>query len=152
MNRYRSCLRAFTLIEVLVSLAIFALAAVVLAAAYLNVIGGYQSVARRQHGDEEWKLVRSVVLTESDRKKVEDGGRLQLADSSYVHWTAKIEGTAVADLFAVTIRSEPEITTAKDGLKREQKLLLLRPRWSEPAEHDRLRAESQDRFNREHPR
>ncbi|HKB57958.1 MAG TPA: prepilin-type N-terminal cleavage/methylation domain-containing protein, partial [Lacunisphaera sp.] len=87
MNRPRSNLRAFTLIEVLISLAIFALAAVVLAAAYLNVLGGYQAVARRQQGEEDWKLVRAAVLTESDRTKIEAGGRFPLADGTYLRWT-----------------------------------------------------------------
>ena len=39
--------RGFTLIEVLVSLAIFALAAVVLSVAYLNIIGSYRAMAGR---------------------------------------------------------------------------------------------------------
>lgn len=146
MKRRDSSRRAFTLIEVLISLAIFALASVVLAAAYLNVLGGYQAVARRQQGEEEWKLVRAVVLSEADRKKVEDGGRLQLADSSNLHWTATIEDTAVADLFAVTVRSEPEVSVGNENRVREQKIFLLRPKWSDPAVRDKLRAESQQRL------
>jgi general secretion pathway protein I len=138
--------RAFTLIEVLVSLAIFALAAVVLAAAYLNVIGGYQAVARRQQGEEDWKLVRMTVLSESDRTKVEAGGRLPLADGSNLHWTAKIEGTAVADLFAVTIHAEPEFTTGGENRARVQKLMLLRPGWSDVTERGKLRAATQLRL------
>ncbi len=146
MNRRRARLRAFTLIEVLISLAIFALASVVLAAAYLNVLGGYQAVARRQQGEEEWKLVRSVVLSESDRQKVEAGGRLQLSDNSTMRWTATIEGTAVADLFAVTVRAEPEVSLNNENRAREQKILLLRPKWSDPVERDKLRSVSQQRL------
>ena len=146
MKRRRANLRAFTLIEVLISLAIFALASVVLAAAYLNVLGGYQAVARRQQGEEEWKLVRSVVLSESDRQKVEAGGRLQLSDNSTMRWTATIEGTAVADLFAVTVRAEPEVSLNNENRAREQKILLLRPKWSDPVERDKLRSASQQRL------
>jgi len=138
--------RGFTLIEVLISLAIFALAAVVLAAAYLNVLGGYQAVALRQQGDEQWKLVRTVVLTESDREKVEAGGRLQLSDNTSVRWTATIEGTAVADLFAVTVRVDPEGATGPDNRAHEQKIILLRPKWSDPVERGKLRAASQERL------
>ena len=142
MNNLRISRQGFTLVEVLISLAIFALASVVLAAAYLNVLGGYQSVALRQQGEEEWKLVRSVVLSEADREKVEEGGRLQLSDSSSLRWTAKIEGTAIADLFAVTVRSEPEFAVGSEIRVREQRILLLRPKWSDPAERDKLRAAS----------
>jgi prepilin-type N-terminal cleavage/methylation domain-containing protein len=138
--------RGFTLVEVLISLAIFALGSIVLAVAYLNVLGGYQSVAKRQQSEEEWKLVRAIVLSEADREKVEAGGQLQLPDNSNVHWKATIEDTTVADLFAVTVRSEPEITSGNEARAREQRIFLLRPRWSDPVERNRLRAESQERL------
>jgi general secretion pathway protein I len=138
--------RAFTLVEVLISLAIFALASVVLAAAYLNVLGGYQAVALRQQSEEQWKLLRAVVLSESDREKIVAGGRLQLSDSSNLRWTATVEDTAVADLFAVTVRSEPEFTTAGEARMREQKIFLLRPNWSDPADREKLRAVTRERL------
>ena len=146
MKPKSSSRHGFTLIEVLVSLAIFALASVVLAAAYLNVLGGYQAVARRQGSEEEWKLVRAMVLSEADREKVEAGGQLPLPDNRNLHWKATIESTTVADLFAVTIRSEPETASGQEARIREQKILLLRPRWSDPAERDKLRAASQQRL------
>jgi general secretion pathway protein I len=146
VNRRVTAGRAFTLIEVLISLAIFALAAVVLAAAYLNVLGSYQAVARRQQGEEEWKLVRTTVLSEPDRTKIESGGRLPLVDGSSLRWTVKIEETAVADLFAVTISAEPEYAAGPDSRAHEQKLLLLRPHWSDPVARDKLRAATQQRL------
>jgi len=138
--------RGFTLIEVLISLAIFALASVVLAAAYLNVLGAYQAVAQRQQGEEEWKLVRSVVLSEADREKVEAGGQLQVEEGGTLQWTAVIEPTAVADLFAVTVRAQPLFSSDKDSHAREQKILLLRPRWSDPVERGKLQAATQERL------
>jgi general secretion pathway protein I len=141
--------RGFTLIEVLISLAIFALAAVMIAIAYLNVLGAYQAVARRQQGEEDWKLVRSVVLSEADRTKIEAGGRVQLADSTSLNWTATIEGTAVADLFAITLHAEPERTSPGDNRTREQKLFLLRPAWSDPVERDKLRSATLQRLTKQ---
>jgi general secretion pathway protein I len=147
MKRRATTRRAFTLIEVLISLAIFALAAVVLAATYLNVLGSYQAAARRQQGEEDWKLVRTTVLSEPDRTKIESGGRLPLADGSNLRWTAKIEEAGVADLFAVTIRAGPEFAAAgADSRAREQKLMLLRPHWSDPVARDKLRAATQQRL------
>ncbi|MEO6994894.1 MAG: prepilin-type N-terminal cleavage/methylation domain-containing protein [Lacunisphaera sp.] len=143
MKRTTPTLRGFTLVEVLISLAIFALAAVVLAVTYLNILGGYQAVGHRQQSEEEWKLIRSVVLSESDRTKVEAGGQLQLPDNSNVQWKATIESTTVADLFTVTIQSQPEFATGNDSRVQEQKIMLLRPSWSDPVERNQLRAASQ---------
>ena len=146
MKKWSTSLHGFTLVEVLISLAIFAMAAIALAVAYLNVLGGYQSVAKRQESEEEWKLVRAIVLSEADREKVEAGGQIQLPDNSNIHWKATIESTEVADLFAVTVRAEPEITSGNETRAREQRILLLRPRWSDPVERNRLRAASQERL------
>jgi len=129
----------FTLIEVLISLAIFALAAVVLSMAYLNIIGSYSEMGGRQQAEEDWKWLRLTVLFEPDRKKVEDGGRLALPDGQQLVWTAKIEPTDVADLFRVNLRAETAQTTGPEAWQRSQSLQLLRPTWSDPADRDKLR-------------
>ena len=131
--------RAFTLIEVLISLAIFALAAVVLSMAYLNIIGSYSEMGGRQQAEEDWKWLRLAVLFEPDRKKIEDGGRLGLPDGQQLVWTVKIEPTDVADLFRVNIQAETAQTTGPEAWHRSQSLQLLRPTWSDPAERDKLR-------------
>lgn len=135
--------RAFTLVEVLVSLAIFALAAIALSAAYLNVLGAYQTVRQRQHGDEEWKFLRAQVLTEPDRAVLERGGSLPLPDGQLLRWSVQIEPTTIADLFAVTVRSE---TASETSSPQERRILLLRPAWSEPGDRDRLRAATAERW------
>ena len=148
-NHHRSS-RGFTLIEVLVSLAIFALAAVVLSAAYLNVLGGYRAAGAAQQADEEWKNLRAVVLAESDREKVEEGGRLELSGDRPMTWTAKLEPTEVADLFRLTLTAEvPGGTGGAAGWQRSQVLHLLRPAWSDPAQRDQLREKSRQRLERE---
>ena len=104
-------------------------------------------MARRQQGEENWKLVRAAVLSEPERTKLEEGGRLPLADGSSLRWTVQIEGTAVADLFAVTVRAAPEFATGNENREREQKLMLLRPAWSDPVERGKLRAATQQRLS-----
>ena len=139
MTRRAQSRHAFTLIEVLVSLAIFALAAVVLSAAYLNIISSYSEMGGRQQAEEDWKWLRLSVLSEPDRKKVEDGGRLALQNGQQLVWSATIESTDVADLFRVNLKAETAQTTGPEAWQRSQTVQLLRPTWSDPAERDKLR-------------
>ncbi len=138
--------RGFTLIEVLISLAIFALAAVVLSAAYLNIISSYSDMGARQQNEEDWKWLRLTVLFEPDRKKIEDGGRIVLPEGQQLVWTAKIDPTDVADLFRVTLTGETAQTTGPEAWKRSQTLQLLRPTWSDPAEREKLREVTRQRL------
>jgi len=135
--------RAFTLIEVLVSLTIFALAAVILSAAYLNVISGYQAQDRNREISEGWTLVRISVLAIPDREGWEQGGSINLADRSTVNWSVVIEPTTIADLFAVELTAE---TTGDQRWTKSARLMLLRPEWSDPTDRERLREESKQRL------
>lgn len=136
----------FTLIEVLVSLAVFALAAVVLSAAYLNVLSSYQASARRQQDDEDWRWVRAAVLTEPERVKLEQGGQVALPGGRNVPWTVEIEPTAIADLFTIVLRASFEPATKDGPAGREERFMVLRPAWSDPAERDKLRAATKARL------
>jgi general secretion pathway protein I len=141
--------RGFTLIEVLVSLAIFALAAVVLSVAYLNIIGSYRALGARHQAEEDWKLLRAVVLTEAEKEKLEQGGRVALPDGRQLNWTAQIEPTEVADLFQLTLEAEVPAAGGAEAWQRRQVLHLLRPSWSDPGERDRLRDLTRQRIARE---
>ncbi len=140
--------RGFTLVEVLVSLAIFALAAVVLGAAYVNVLTGYEAVSRRQEHEQDLRLVRTLVLVEPDRKLVEAGGTFPLPENRSARWTAAVRATGVADLFGVRFRCEIDEPGRAQPWVREESFLLLRPTWSDPAERDRLREQSRQRLEK----
>jgi general secretion pathway protein I len=131
---------AFTLIEVLVSIAIFALAAVILGTAYVNVLSGYQRMRGNALDESDVAFVRALVLAEPKREIVEKGGDVRRADQGTVHWSAEIEPTNRADLFRVTIACELPTTGPGAGRRVSDSFLLLRPTWSDAAEREKLRA------------
>lgn len=139
-------LRAFTLLEVLVALAIFAMAAIALGAAYANVLISYADLNRVDERHEDVRFARAALLAEAEREKAEEGAEFESGEGRRVRWRAEIEPTNVADLFAVTFICE--VTEPAELRPREivQTFRLLRPTWSDAAERETLRAEARDRI------
>ena len=136
----------FTLIEVLVALAIFALAAVVLGAAYVNVLTGYEVARRATQTDAEVKFARASLLAEADVDKAAQGADHDSADGRHVRWTATIEPTMVADLFTVTFECECTGPGLPEPQRTKQVFRVLRPTWSQATDRTTLRANAKDRI------
>ncbi len=138
--------RGFTILEVMVALAIFAAAAIALGAAYVNVLAGYAVVNRLAEREDDLRFARAALLAEADREKAEEGADFETADGRRVRWSAAIESTNVADLFQVTFTCEFTDPTAPQPVVVTQSFRLLRPTWSDAAERETLRAEARDRI------
>ena len=136
----------FTLIEVLIALSIFAMAAVVLGAAYVNVLLSYEIAARSTQGDEDAKFARAQLLAIADPKKIEEGGDFDSPGGRRVHWSAQIEPTETADLFLVHFLCEINDPATPDTQKIAQDFRVLRPTWSDPADRDKLRQNARQRI------
>ena len=137
---------AFTLLEVLVALAIFALAAIVLGAAYVNVLNAYETVGRGNQTDEDVRFARAQLLAEPDHDTAEKGGDFITVDGRQVKWHATIESTATASLFAVTFVCE--LTDAGGGAAQTvtQNFTVMRPTWADPVEDTKLKQDAQNRI------
>lgn len=140
--------RGFTILEVLVALAIFAMAAIVLASAYLNILHGYDVARRGNVADADLAFARSLVLNEPDREKLEQGGEFEGAQGRQVRWTAEITSTNTADLFTVVFTCT---MSGGDGQKEPEEnvevFTVLRPTWSiDVAERDKLREDAKTRI------
>lgn len=145
--RHRSATAAFTLIEVLAALAVFAFCAIVLASAYLNILNSYEIVERYVASDEDVGFARQIVLTEPDREKLEEGGEFESSNGGRVHWQVEIEPTTMPDLFTVTFTCDVINPQETEPEKTVQTFTLLRPTWSiDPAERDQLREEVKTRI------
>lgn len=137
--------RGLTLIEVLVAIAIFGFIAVVLASSYVNILMGYQSVAKANVANEDLAFARQLVMTEPDLQAAQNGGNFDSANNRRVKWSSVVTPTTTTDLFSVELTIEVSDSTAADQ-KTVQTFLLLRPTWSDPAERTKLRQAAKDRI------
>jgi prepilin-type N-terminal cleavage/methylation domain-containing protein len=139
--------RAFTLIEVVLAVSLFAVAVVVLAAAYVNILNSIESVRVDQTLEQELAFVRSQVLLETELENIEKGGEVPTPSYGAAVWSATVTPTMVADLFRVDLVIElPGDGAASPPRSIVQTLHVLRPSWSVPTERDALRAESSERL------
>lgn len=145
--RVSNARRAFTLIEVLVALCVFAMAVVVLGAAYLNVLIGYETVARGTQVNEDFAFARQLVLREPDREKLEQGGEFETAGGRRAAWSVEITSTTVPNVFNVAFTCELNDPTRTQPDKLTQTFTVLRPTWViDTAERDQLKAEIKTRI------
>ncbi|GAB5559428.1 MAG: hypothetical protein SynsKO_10750 [Synoicihabitans sp.] len=136
--------RAFTIIEVLAALTIFVTAAIVMGAAYINVLMGYERAERSTEVDADVRFAREILFRHPVLDDVEDGDDFETVDGRRVIWRASVNPTAVADLFEVDFEVELiESGSGESEIVRER-FRLLRPTWSEDDDRDKLRQEARD--------
>lgn len=129
--------RGFTLLEVLIAVALFAVAIAVLASSYINILQSLEAVKLDHALNEELRWLRERVLSEGDREALEKGGSVKTLDFGDASWSVVISPTNVADLFVVELAVE----IGADEKSRKQKsatMHVLRPTWSEPVERGKI--------------
>ena len=128
----------FSLIEVVVAVAVFAIAATVLTSSFVNAL------LAREHGRSQSlraadiRAVRLQLLLEPDIERAEEGDRYDTLSSGEAEWHAEIEPTEVVDLFAVRLMVDFSESPEDMPPSYEEELFLLRPTWSESDERDEL--------------
>lgn len=138
--------RAFTLIEVMIAFAIFAMSAVVLGSAYVNILNGYLAMSRTNTPEDDARFARALLLAEPDHDKAQEGGDYDAGNGRHVRWKATIESTNLPDLQNVTFTCEISDPGQKDPTVVTQVFRVLRPTWSDPTERGKLRADTRDRI------
>ena len=128
------------------ALVIFALMAVVLGSAYLNVLNGYEVARRSNVNDEDVFFARSQLLAQSDLQTAVNGAEFD-DGPRHVKWSAEIEPASTTDLFSVTFTCA--VTAAAEPARTVvETFMLLRPTWSDPTTRSTLRQNAADRIAR----
>jgi prepilin-type N-terminal cleavage/methylation domain-containing protein len=143
---------AFTLLEVLLALALFSISVVVLSASFVNVLNSIEAVKVDQTLEQEMAFVRAEVLMAPDLDILEEGGEVLTAGLGFARWEAIAEPTEVADLFEVNVKVTFEGRDEVPERVIEQSLILLRPSWSDPLEREELREITRERLAEDHLR
>lgn len=145
----RTGTRAFTLVEVILALVIFGLAATVLASAYINILMAYRSMERHQATEDDLRAVYRMVLNTAERDDFEQGGTMRMPVLGEVRWQARLEPLAIAELFSAEISLEWRAPDDRDSQRQERMFTMYRPGWGKPEEVEPRRQETRERLLQE---
>jgi general secretion pathway protein I len=134
----------FTLLEVLIALAIFAMMAVVLGAAYLNVINSYAIVGKGDPDEAEVEFCRQELMTQPDYQTAETGDEYTTVDNRTVQWSADITPQIGPMPDVALVKLYVEVTDSASAVPRkiERDFYLVRSTWDpNVARNDLIQAE-----------
>lgn len=135
---------AFSLIEVLIASAIFAMAATVLMATFVNAVTARERSVQNDHLHEAIQTARLQLLLEPVLEDAEDGGEVPTLTHGEASWRAMIEPTEIVDLFRVEFVVEFADPPENDPRDYAERLFLLRPTWSEADDRAQLLEDKRD--------
>lgn len=137
----------FTLLEVLVAMALFFMAVTYFSMTYLNTLMAMEGMRVNQGLEQDMATIRQQVLLLADVEEIEEGGNVVTGEHGLARWTVEYEPTEVADLFEVTLTVELDPDDEENGVRQAtERFYLTRPSWSEPTERDELRARTRERL------
>lgn len=147
MKHRRRATEGFTLLEVMIAMAVFFMAVSFFSMAYLNTLGAMNSVQVNQGLQQDMATIRRQVLLMSDVEELEKGGEIVTGEHGLAHWRVEYEPTEVADLFRVTLTVELDPVDRENGVEQaEESFYLTRPSWSDPLDRDNLRSKTRERL------
>ncbi|HCR30597.1 MAG TPA: hypothetical protein DIV79_11320 [Opitutae bacterium] len=138
--------RGFTIVEVMLALALFGVAVTTFAASYLNIINAISAIQVDQPFEQDMSMMRAEAFSISDIEELEEGGEVMTGHHGEATWEIECEPTLVADLFKVWLNVEMEDRETGEKQVFTEIHFLTRPTWSDPIERADLRAETRDRL------
>ncbi len=131
-------IKAFSLIEVLIALALFAVCSNLIASAFINALLARERDPSIAYREISIDTVRSQLLLEKNLEDAEEGGTVNLIQDKEASWSVEIFPTEIIDLFECRLDIEfLDDELSKRGIYSET-LYLLRPTWSDSSERATL--------------
>ena len=145
-TRYKKAkhLKGFSLIEVLIALALFAICSNLIASAFINALLARERNPSSTYQDIAISTVRKQLLLEKNLEDAEEGGTLTLLEKGEASWTAEILPTDIIDLFECRLDIEFLESDNSNQAIYSETLYLLRPTWSKSDERSSLLQEKKD--------
>lgn len=137
----------FTLIEVVIAVALFAMAATVLSSSFVNALLVREHSVSQQTLALDLAAVRKQLLLEPELAAAEEGADCITLNHGAARWHAEIETTDIVDLFQVELFIEFTDSEAAQGASHQATLYLLRPTWSKAEERSELLDEKRTALN-----
>ena len=139
--------KGFSLIEVLLSLALLGIGVGVLAQALVNAITAVGSLESYDSLYHDVEFVARQAMIVGNRQEFEDGGDVPLPNNNTAQWSAEIEETETLDLIKVDLTVElPESDTYPE-FNNTFTIYIYRKSWMEPIDREILVNEKKE--NRE---
>ncbi|MEN8662859.1 MAG: type II secretion system protein [Lentimonas sp.] len=136
--------RGFSLIEVVIAVALFGMAATVLSSTFVNALLARERGQSNAIRDADIRAVRMQLLLEPNLDDAEDGDHYETLNNGEADWRAQIEPTEVVDLFQVLFEIEFSEPYENQEPTYSEVLYLLRPTWSKASDRSDLLQEKKE--------
>ena len=136
--------KGFSLVEVLIALALFAICSNLIASAFINALLARERNPATVYQEIAINTVRKQLLLEKNLDEAEEGGTLTLLEKGQASWTAEIYPTDVIDLFECRFDIEFLESDDPNQVTYSETLYLLRPTWSLSEERSSLLEEKKE--------
>ena len=142
----------FMLIEVLIALALFGMAAVFLVDGISVASRTMRLMKDTREMEQDLLWARNQIFKEHRYEEIKDGGEIKALTIGEITWETEIEMTEVVDLYSVVLTMEYE-GNDEIGIEpgeRISKMFLLRPGWANESdfatERSRLMEDKRDKI------
>ncbi|MGA1205526.1 MAG: prepilin-type N-terminal cleavage/methylation domain-containing protein [Opitutales bacterium] len=141
----KGCKDAFSLIELVIAIAVAGIAFFVLTETFFNVLLTLEDLETESDHQKDVRFVRRQIIQIADRDELEDGGEITTLDLGEATWEAEVEETGIVDLFRLDLQVEFENPDG-ETIEYRESLYLLRPTWSDPIESSTILSEAREKM------